>query len=370
MPVPTVGYVDEIQTMMYAAGDCRRPLTESAAIVEEIIFKQMIWFIHRAQTACESRGEQYLDAEDLIFTLRAHPTLLSRIIQKLKAKDFSLQTAKSDDADVPVVAAAVEDGDEDEDKEETPAIGAIAEEKGRRLKFCKKVLEKIDPTGQLMLTVFDEAGDPGKAERLRRIAAYTASMDADEYVRFSEARQVSFTKSLPNAPFARTGPGGCASVRKLREWLFGSDPFFANSNYKPTPITMEILNILAYETLATIMDCAFLVKQESALAGFGSRAGAGNGKAEDEDFSGYAMSRVSPLIATSTSQQVAALLAQKLRSKPQNRDVRFGIDRFVHEAVQPWEVREAVRRLRFEHGNSPHTLFQSGDSASMSRVIF
>lgn len=352
--------------MMCAAGDCRRPLVESATIIEEIVYKQMIWFIHRAQRASETRGEQFLDAEDLIFVLRDHPVMLGRVIQKLKAKDYSVQTSKSDEGDGPAVGASAEDGDEEEEKDEGAALGTISEEKGRRIKFCRKVLEKIDSTGQLLATVFDYAGDPSKDERLRRITAYAAAMDADEYVRFSEARQVSFTKSYLNAPFGRTAPGGCASVRKLREWLFGSDPFFANSNYKPSPLAMEILNIMAYEVLATIMDCAFVIKKESAPAGFGSRPGSTQPASVDYDIP----MKVSPLIATSNSQQMALLLSQKLRSKPQNRDIRFGMDRLVNEAVQPWELREAVRRLRFQHGSKPSTLFDFGDSSGMERVIF
>lgn len=226
------------------------------------------------------------------------------------------------------------------------------------MKLCENILEKLDPTGDLSTLLDDNGEDVVKRERLMRAAAYVASADAGEHMRFTEARQVSFLSKQQNS-------------RRFREWLFGDDDdglvlnvepddnFFAD--YKPSLITLEILNFLAHETMATLMDCALFVKREcrakfmdqtNDVVRLRPQTNATVGKPNGNTFGGDLLSTQTTPVdkCPRNSQQVALLLAQRVRNKShssQQQQQLNGWNSLTNVAVQPWEIREAIRRLRY-----------------------
>lgn len=251
--------------------------------------------------------------------------------------------------------------------------------------MCETMLEKLDPTGDLLTLLDDSGEDSVKRERLMRAAAYVTSIDSGEYMRFTEARQVSFMAKPQQ-------------YRRFREWLFGpvddvvpygeteqtSDFYFGS--YKPTMITLEILNFLTYETIATLMDCAFFVKRECApnfadqindVVRLRPQAAAAAPtttttltNVKTPTFGGDLLSpqpsNVPLQKCARNSQQVALLLAQHVRNKSQqNQQLEGGINTLTNVAVQPWELREAIRRLRYyNNGRSAFLLFGCNNFSS------
>lgn len=79
----------------------------------------------------------------------------------------------------------------------------------------------------------------------------TRNMTEQEYMRFHQSRQVSFaSKSRPN---------------KFREWLSlqCSTRDWQPDNLRIHDFAIEVLQYLAYETVAEIVDLCLLVKQDS-----------------------------------------------------------------------------------------------------------
>lgn len=81
-------FLSEIQHMMYAMGDCRRPMTQSAKLIEDIIFRTLRLLMKDSQQLADSRGEIWFGVQDLLFLLRKERLLLRRLIRQLKIRDL------------------------------------------------------------------------------------------------------------------------------------------------------------------------------------------------------------------------------------------------------------------------------------------
>lgn len=104
MQSSSVSFLPEIQSIMYAMGDCRRPLMESAKIIEETLLHEMRQYIRLAQSTAEQRNEQWFGADDLVFVLRNDKILLKRLINSLKVTDIKckfkvMATTKTEEDD-------------------------------------------------------------------------------------------------------------------------------------------------------------------------------------------------------------------------------------------------------------------------------
>lgn len=88
MDSSSVSFLPEIQSIMYAMGDCRRPLVESAKIIEETVLHQMQQYIRQAQMNAKQRNELWFNGEDLMFILRNDRILLQRLVNCLKMNDI------------------------------------------------------------------------------------------------------------------------------------------------------------------------------------------------------------------------------------------------------------------------------------------
>ncbi|KAM8739320.1 transcription initiation protein SPT3 homolog isoform 1-T2 [Acanthopagrus schlegelii] len=224
-PASRTSFIPELQSMMFALGDARRPLLETAALVEDIVHTQLITMLHQACEGASLRGSRVISAEDILFLMRRDKRKVARLLKYLQFRDYKSKLLKT-----------VEDDDTQ------PEMGAAGVAQ-RRQRLAQDFLVWMDQTGDLLSLAERQEVDPVKQERMERLERQTRAMDQAQYAEFCESRQLSFAKK----------------ASKFRDWLDCS-----TLELKPNSITMEILSYLAYETVAQIVDLSLLVKQEMA----------------------------------------------------------------------------------------------------------
>ncbi|XP_062862965.1 transcription initiation protein SPT3 homolog [Trichomycterus rosablanca] len=220
----TISFIPELQSMMFALGDSRRPLHETAALVEDIVHTQLINLLHQAAEVAVLRGARVIAPEDIIFLMRKDKKKLQRLLKYIQFRDYKSKLLKTID------------DDETLDSDKYSSSGS-----NKRQKLAMDFLGSIDQTGEFLALLEDEEGDEVKQERIERLDKQTRNMDSAQYSEFCESRQLSFSKKLS----------------KFREWLDCS-----TLEVKPNGFSMDILSYLAYETVAQIVDLALLVKQD------------------------------------------------------------------------------------------------------------
>ncbi|XP_034537413.1 transcription initiation protein SPT3 homolog [Notolabrus celidotus] len=223
-PASRTSFIPELQSMMFALGDARRPLHETAALVEDIVHTQLITMLHQACEGAALRGSRVISAEDILFLMRKDKRKVGRLLKYLQFRDYKSKLLKSM---------------EDEDPQQE--AGGAASGNQRRQRLAQDFLVWMDQTGDLLSLAERQEVDPVKQERMERLERQTRSMDQAQYSEFCESRQLSFAKKSS----------------KFRDWLDCS-----TLELKPNSIAMEILSYLAYETVAQIVDLSLLVKQE------------------------------------------------------------------------------------------------------------
>lgn len=220
-------FTSEIQQMMHGFGDCRKPLHDSALLVEEIVHQQMEVLLYQASDVAATRNGRFIGVEDLLFLMRKDKVKLRRLLRYMDLKDLKSLAMKGIDE---------EDAIEQGDKSGVPMK--------RRRKQCYDFLSSIDQTGELMALFDDDGTDEIKHERLLRAELLTRGMDPKQYLDYTEARQVNFSKKYKS--------------QRFRDWLLTR----INLEIKPNPYAMEIVSYLAYETVAQVIDLALIVKQD------------------------------------------------------------------------------------------------------------
>ncbi|XP_035760670.1 transcription initiation protein SPT3 homolog, partial [Neolamprologus brichardi] len=184
-PASRINFIPELQSMMFALGDARRPLQETAALVEDIVHTQLITMLHQACEGAALRGSRVISPEDILFLMRRDKRKLARLLKYLQFRDYKSKILKTLD-------------DEDTQAESGPA-GANQ----RRQRLAQDFLVWMDQTGELLSLAERQEIDPIKQERMERLERQTRNMDPAQYAEFCESRQLSFGKIL-NGPFIRT----------------------------------------------------------------------------------------------------------------------------------------------------------------------
>ncbi|KAM4729653.1 transcription initiation protein SPT3 homolog isoform 1-T1 [Anableps anableps] len=218
-------FIPELQSMMFALGDTRRPLYETAALVEDIVHTQLINMLHQACEGAALRGSRVISAEDILFLMRRDKRKLARVLKYLQFRDYKSKLLKTL---------------EEEDMQQEPG-GPNAGGNQRRQRLAQDFLAWMDQTGEFLSLAEKQEADPVKQERMERLERHTRNMDPAQYMEFCESRQLSFAKK----------------ASKFRDWLDCS-----SLELKPNSVATEILSYLAYETVAQIVDLSLLVKQE------------------------------------------------------------------------------------------------------------
>ncbi|OPJ73684.1 transcription initiation SPT3-like protein isoform B [Patagioenas fasciata monilis] len=221
----STSFTPELQSMMFSLGDARRPLHETAILVEDIVHTQLINLLQQAAEVSQLRGARVISAEDLLFLMRKDKKKLRRLLKYMFFRDYKSKIVKG-----------IEEDDLLEDK-------FNSNNTNKRQKLAQDFLNSIDQTGELLAMFEDDEIDDVKQERMERAERQTRMMDSVQYAEFCESRQLSFSKK----------------ASKFRDWLDCS-----NMEIKPNAVAMEILAYLAYETVAQLVDLALLVKQDMA----------------------------------------------------------------------------------------------------------
>ncbi|XP_033468910.1 transcription initiation protein SPT3 homolog isoform X2 [Epinephelus lanceolatus] len=229
-PASRTSFIPELQSMMFALGDVRRPLHETAALVEDIVHTQLITMLHQACEGAALRGSRVISAEDILFLMRRDKRKVARLLKYLQFRDYKSKLLKT-----------LEDEEPQQEIDRSGAAGGVGGSNQRRQRLAQDFLVWMDQTGELLSLAERQEVDPVKQERLERLERQTRTMDQAQYSEFCESRQLSFAKK----------------ASKFRDWLDCS-----SLELKPNSISMEILSYLAYETVAQIVDLSLLVKQE------------------------------------------------------------------------------------------------------------
>ncbi|XP_071955395.1 transcription initiation protein SPT3 homolog [Antedon mediterranea] len=221
-----VNFATEIQAMMYALGDCRRPLKESAQLVETAVHQKMLSVLNKAAQICISRGGRFIGIEDFLYLMRLDRVRLKRLLRFLSFKDNKILKTLSDE----------------EDPETAFGVDLKPSNTSKRQRIAYEFLSMIDQTGEFVSLFEDEGGvDQVKQERLERIEDMTKNMDSSTYQDFSESRQVNFYKKIV----------------KFKEWVV-----YSELEPKPNSSAIEVLAYLAYETVAEIVDLSLYVRRD------------------------------------------------------------------------------------------------------------
>nr|XP_023694921.1 transcription initiation protein SPT3 homolog isoform X3 [Paramormyrops kingsleyae]XP_023694922.1 transcription initiation protein SPT3 homolog isoform X3 [Paramormyrops kingsleyae]XP_023694923.1 transcription initiation protein SPT3 homolog isoform X3 [Paramormyrops kingsleyae]XP_023694924.1 transcription initiation protein SPT3 homolog isoform X3 [Paramormyrops kingsleyae] len=218
-----ISFIPELQSMMFALGDTRRPLHETAALVEDIVHTQLVNLLQQAAEVSLVRGARVISAEDILFLMRKDKKKVRRLLKYMQFRDYKSKILKTID---------------DDDLLDTDKFSSS---NNKRQKLVQDFLSSIDQTGDFLALMDEDDLDDVKQERLERIERQTRMMEPAQYSEFCESRQLSFSKK----------------ASKFREWLDCS-----SMEVKPNVVSMEILSYLAYETVAQLVDLALLVKQD------------------------------------------------------------------------------------------------------------
>lgn len=321
-------FIPELQSMMFALGDARRPLQETAALVEDVVHSQLITLLHQACEGAAFRGSRVISAEDIIFLMRRDKRKVARLLKYLQFRDYKSKLLKS-----------LEDEEPQPDSDRWGGSGAAGGNQ-RRQRLAQDYLVWMDQTGELLSLAEKPDMDPVKQERLERLERQTRNMDQNQYSEFCESRQLSFAKK----------------ASKFRDWLDCS-----SLELKPNSVAMEILSYLAYETVAQIVDLALLVKQEmtaktSAVSHvisasyiqynthterFQVKKDPDSPEATPPSTPGSSLS-TKPLLQGNGSLDGRARQRKRKKSCPATVDPPSG-------ALQPCHIREAIRRYSYRH---------------------
>ncbi|XP_045150787.1 transcription initiation protein SPT3 homolog isoform X2 [Echinops telfairi] len=336
-----ISFAVELQSMMFSLGDARRPLHETAVLVEDVVHTQLINLLQQAAEISQLRGAKVISAEDLLFLMRKDKKKLRRLLKYMFFRDYKSKIVKGIDEDELL-----------EDK----LTGSSNTNK--RQKLAQEFLSSIDQTGELLAMLEDDDVDEVKQERMERAERQTRMMDSAQYAEFCESRQLSFSKK----------------ASKFRDWLDCS-----SLEIKPNAVAMEILAYLAYETVAQLVDLALLVRQDTV-----TKAGDPFSHAISATFIQYHSSAESSYVksnpdspentppatptAPSGSQHTGKAMSGPLgngsagqdstKSKQRKRKkstAACGVEA-PSDAIQPCHIREAIRRYGHKVGPlSPFT---------------
>lgn len=222
-------FTSEIQQMMHGFGDCRKPLNDTALLVEEIVHQQVSALLYQACDVATLRSARFIGMEDLLFLLRKDKVKLARLLRYLDLKDMKATVLKGSNMEE-------DDGTESGEK--------VIQPMKKRRKICHDFLSSIDQSGELVALFDDDKIDDVKHDRLVRAELQSRGMDQKHYLEFCEARQINFSRKYKS--------------QRFKDWLMAG----VNIDIKPNLPALEILSYFSYETVAQVVDLALLVKQD------------------------------------------------------------------------------------------------------------
>ncbi|XP_059154984.1 transcription initiation protein SPT3 homolog [Physella acuta] len=237
MASPSAWFTTEIQQMMFGFGDSKRPLQETAVLVEEIVHQQMVSMILQANEVAITRGEKQITIEDILFLLRRDKVKLKRLLKYYEVRDLKF-----------IIKNSLAGDEIKADSNTIQSQEKLAFDKktmGKNRQICYEFLSSIDQTGELLALFEDSEVDPVKHERMLRAELQTQGMDTQQYMEFCQARQANFSRKYNKS-------------QRFKDWL----QFNLSPEININPAVVEMFSYLAFETVAQIVDLALLVKQD------------------------------------------------------------------------------------------------------------
>ncbi|KAL4233405.1 Transcription initiation protein SPT3 [Mactra antiquata] len=331
-------FISDIQQMMHGLGDCRKPLQESAILVEDIAQQQMMTLLYKASDVASMRGAKLIGVEDILFLMRKDKVKLRRLLRYMDMKDLKASIHRS---------TSVDDEESLDNAETKPQ-----QTSRKRRKICYDFLSSIDQTGELLDLFEDDTQDDVKYERLLRADLKSRSLDPKQYLEFCEARQVNFSRKYKS--------------QRFKDWLLTG----VNLDVKPNLHALELISYLAYETIAQIVDLSLLVKRDmisdtvdpveqpypSISHNLNQTAAMKTVMGQTQTSINLTSPTTSPPLTPSmpgTTSQSGNLSssgnqsnspASKTKSKKKKKTLPNTLDSPLNKAIQPSDIHEAMRR--------------------------
>ncbi|KAL0969000.1 hypothetical protein UPYG_G00221420 [Umbra pygmaea] len=319
-PSTRISFIPEIQGMMFALGDARRPLPESAALVEDIVHTQLINLLQQACEGAVHRGSRFISAEDILFLMRRDKNKVRRLIRYLQFRDYKFKVLKTIDDEEPL------------ESDRWVAAGG-----NKRQRLVGDFLSWMDQTGEFLSLCDNQEVDDVKLERLERLERQTRGMDSAQYSEFCDSRHLSFAKK----------------ASKFRDWLDCS-----SLEVKPHTVAMDILSYLAYETTAQLVDLSLLVKQDmtpktdpfshAVSASFIQYHSNTEVKRDPDSPETTPPSTPGPSHSSKSSNGALGLDSKSRQRKRKKSSAVSGVEP-PSGAIQPCHIREAIRRYSYRH---------------------
>ena len=302
----------------------KKPLSESAALVEEIVHQQMVSFMLRAIEIAQTRNPTSthlsLDVDDCLFLLRKDRVKLKRLYKFVMVRDLK-EKANS----------AALDSLDDEPKE-----GESKKLKTSIKNFVRSIDDPAHSLASYLDRDFEDAFgtednddddyvDAVKMERLKRAELQSRRMSVQQYLEFAGARGVSF--------------GRGKAKNKLKDWLFLGSRHLEHLDVKVSSHALDVVCYLAKETVAEIVDSAILVQQEAMV-----RIEDPTTHVRDRPACVKRENSASSVVTSRDKVNIPGLGGHEETPLTESRG-----------PLQPWHIREAVAR-HFQNGFSPFSL--------------
>ncbi|RWS14968.1 transcription initiation protein SPT3-like protein [Dinothrombium tinctorium] len=321
-------------------------MLESALLIEEIVLDQMVSLLLQAAQIATSRGSQYVGLEDILFLMRKDKVKLVRLFRYLSIKDMKATLLRG----TGIEDESVEDCGSNCEASIQPLEAKPQQTK--RVKLCYDFLSSIDQTGELLSVFDDDFFDEIKYRRNLRVERMTVNMTESQYLKYFEARQASFANK--------------ARPTKFRDWLMRDNLV----QLKPDAFAIEVLQYLAYETVAEIVDLALLVKQDAERQKLDPVSCFISSKMQNPD---YPLFHLDPDVVTLTTpssnahEETLQTTADKSQVSPKAKRRKTDDGHCSPEITQPHRIRpedikEALRRYWTPSG--PSSLFEKSECKS------
>nr|CAB3266710.1 transcription initiation protein SPT3 homolog [Phallusia mammillata] len=267
----------EIEAMLHALGDVWKPLPQTVSLVETILHKKLCTILQKASQVAEMRGSPAIGLEEFVFLLRNNKPKLVHFVQHVKFKDLKSSLSRNLDA---------EDLENDDSKQ------------SKRYKVCLEFLQMIDNRGGYVTSSLADV-DVIRISRQERAEKQTRQMTSEQYVKFAQCRQVTFSNRLS----------------KFCEWFDVILPILPR---QPNSSGWETLAYIAHETVGEIVDLSLLVQKDQ--------------RDNHKHVSGHSSLTLAPSEPAKTDAS-------------ENLNVSLGEGKFQNElALKPSHIKEALRR--------------------------
>ncbi|KAK6211434.1 spt3 [Colletotrichum tabaci] len=246
----------EIQQMMYIAGETQDASIQTIKLIEDIIRDQVVHILKTADDLAARRGSRVISNTDIIFQVRHDNARIERLRTFLTWKAIRKAVKDSEDKEGFVDEAELDDGVVPGPVDDAPASRAKFPAVAFPWDVSSLFSEQVAEFGQDDL--MDISSSEAALEKLRKNDERTRDMTVAEYATWSEYRHASLTYR---------------KAKRFREWS-GLGVIAEN---KPNDDVMDILGFLTSEMVQNLTAEALRVRgqerghnEKGALAGSGS----------------------------------------------------------------------------------------------------